>query len=76
MTPPAQTDEVMAALRQQAALRGDDPVPAPDGQVRYHVAVDQTLLSGIAPPATVAAALRGLAQQLENQPAKEENPNG
>ena len=68
--PRAYTNEVMAALRQQAALRGDDPPAAPEGQVRYHIAIEQTLLSGTAPPATVAAALRGLAAQLETQPAQ------
>jgi hypothetical protein len=62
---PHYTDEVRAALRQQAALRGDDPQPAPDGQIRYHIAVEQTLLNGTAPPLTVAATLRGLADQLD-----------
>lgn len=65
---PAQyTSEVQAALAQRAALNlGDDAVPVvAAGHVRYHVAVEETLLSGVAPPKTVAATLRALADQLD-----------
>jgi hypothetical protein len=61
------TDEVRAALARIAAERGEDPPPPPTGQMRYHIAVEDTLLTGTAPAATVAAALRGLADQLEQK---------
>lgn len=67
MTQPRYTDEVLAALRTQAARRDDDPPDRPPaGHVRYHIAVEQTLLQGVAAPSAVAAALRGLADQLEH----------
>ncbi len=59
------TDEVMAALRLKVADRGDDTPTVPQGHIRYHIAVEQTLLSGTAPSATVAASLRALADQID-----------
>jgi hypothetical protein len=70
------TNEVMDALRQQAALRGDDPPPAPDGQVRYHIAVEQNQHSGTAPAATVAAILRSLADHLDQTSDTQGDPHG
>ena len=51
-------------MLQQIATRGDDPPPAPEGQVRYHIAVEQNQHSGAAPPETVAAILRDIADSL------------
>jgi hypothetical protein len=65
--PPKYTDEVLAAQRQLAAQRGDDPPPAPDGQVRYHIAVDpKHLHQGTADRYTVASILRAIADQLDH----------
>lgn len=69
------TVEVMAAMREQAALRGDVPPPVPAGYLQYHIAVGDALLQGSAPASTVAAALRGLAEQIERTTTQGE-PNG
>lgn len=52
-------------MRLRASERGDDTPVVPQGHIRYHVAVEATQLSGTAPPATVAASLRALADQLD-----------
>lgn len=52
-------------MAKQAAQRADDQPPAPEGFVRYHIAVEQTVLNGMAPPETVAANLRSLADQID-----------
>lgn len=61
---PRYTAEVEAAMRAQGLLPAQPP-PPPAGQIRYHVAVGESLLSGVADPSTIAAALRGLADQLD-----------
>jgi hypothetical protein len=71
---PNYSDEVRAALRQRGALRDDDPPEPPEGFIRYHIAVEQTLLHGVAPATTVAVTLRGLADQID--PPDKENPHG
>lgn len=78
MTRPRQlTDEVLAAQRELAAQRNDDPPPAPDGQVRYHIAVEHHQHGGTADPYTVASILRAIADQLDHiDPHEEKNPNG
>jgi hypothetical protein len=61
------TDEVIAAQRELAAQRGDDPPPAPDGQIRYHIAVEpKHLHQGTASNYTVASILRAIADQLDH----------
>jgi hypothetical protein len=62
---PRYTDEVRKALATQAAQRADDQPPAPEGMVRYHIAVEQTVLNGMAAPKTVAANLRAIADQID-----------
>ena len=69
------TVEVMTALRQQAALRGDVPPPPPIGHLQYHIAVGEALLQGSAPASTVAATLRGLAEQIDKHTTQGE-PHG
>ena len=63
----AYTPEVLDALRAQGKALPEQPASpqVPEGHVRYHVAVEQTLSSGVAPAATVAAQLRALADQLD-----------
>lgn len=69
------TPEVLEALR----LRGMDrpehaqPEPVPDGHLRYHIAVEQTVLAGTAPAPVVAAALRGLADQIDHTTLRSSN---
>ena len=64
MTDSRYTDEVMVAMRARGMV--ESPIPAPPaGQLRYHVAVEETLLNGIAPAATVATILRNLADLLD-----------
>lgn len=65
MTQRRLTAEVLAAMRQQGVT--PEPPAPPVGQVRYHIAVEQTLLSGTAEPSVVATVLRGLAAQLDQQ---------
>ena len=65
MTEPRRyTAEVEAAMRSQGLLP-DEPEKPPGGYLRYHFAVEATLLNGVAPTATVVTILRGLADQLE-----------
>jgi hypothetical protein len=60
------TSEVQAALDAIMAEReppAESPVPA--GMVNYFIAVSDTRVNGVASPATVAAVLRDLANQIE-----------
>lgn len=73
--PPRLTAEVQEALRLAGISPDPDrPPPAPAGQIRYHIAVEQTVLQGAAPPPVVAATLRELARQIET--TTEENKHG
>jgi hypothetical protein len=67
---PRYTDEVQRALRERAIDARDSPsLPEiPEGHVQYMVAVNEQQSAGVAPPAVVAAMLRGIADQLESQP--------
>ena len=71
------TDEVREALAQRGHVIPDkgklgqqpqqERPPLPEGHVRYHLAVEGTVLSGAAPVETVAAQLRLLADQIEKE---------
>lgn len=64
------TDEVRQALaeRQLTLIPEPDQPAVPDGHLRYHLAVEQTVLSGTAPPSVVATVLRGLADVIDTTP--------
>jgi hypothetical protein len=59
------TSEVQAALDAIMADREPPAEPVPAGMVNYFVAVSDTRVNGVASPATVAAVLRDLANQIE-----------
>jgi len=68
------TDEVREALSQRGHVipdkskLGEQPAPpVPEGHLRYHIAVEDTVLGGTAPAETVAAQLRLLADQIEKE---------
>lgn len=67
-TKPRFTDEVLAAMRAQGIQRDDRPPPPPQGTVRYHLAVGETVHAGVADAATVATLLEGMAAQLRKDP--------
>lgn len=69
------TDEVREALGQRGHVipdkskLGQPPVkpPVPEGHLRYHIAVEETVIGGTAPAETIAAQLRLLADQIEKK---------
>ena len=70
------TDEVREALSQRGHVIADnsrlgtvrEPAPpVPEGHLRYHIAVEDTVLGGTAPVAMVAAQLRQVADQIEKK---------
>lgn len=70
-TRPRYTSEVEAAMRAQGILPPEpEPDGPPEGQVRYHLAIEGiTTQTGAADPATLAATLRGLAARLNPEGA-------
>lgn len=65
--PPRYTAEVLAALNEQT--RAEEPQPsdpgAPDGMLRYTIAVEEIQQHGVGRPALVAAVLRAVADQID-----------
>jgi hypothetical protein len=61
------TAEVLRAMEAQgiAPVKQSPPGPPP-GHLRYHLAVGETVLSGVAPITHIAAQLRMLADQIES----------
>jgi hypothetical protein len=67
------TDEVREALSQRghvipdSSKLGQQPPPVPEGQLRYQIAVEDTIIGGTASAEYIAAQLRLLADQLEKK---------
>jgi hypothetical protein len=62
------TAEVLQALKGLETTIPQPPDPGPpEGKLRYHIAVEGTVLQGVAPAKTVAAQLRTLADEIEKE---------
>jgi hypothetical protein len=66
------TDEVLQALQQRGhVIPGTGPLaqvpepPVPEGHLRFHIAVEETVVGGTAPAAHVAQQLRDIADQID-----------
>ena len=65
--PKKYTAEVLRAMEAQGLTPKPRSSPElPPGHLRYHLAVGETVLSGVAPITHIAAQLRMLADQIES----------